>query len=196
MMEKLKSIKIDVVLSACLSVAIGVLLIFWPGEVITVLAKVIAVILMASGVALLLPKICEEEKSYMSIIVYAMITLIGLWMFFSPKLVSSLIPIALGVLLTVHGIQDLALAVEGKKNRAEQWWSIPLIGILNIILGVLCICNAFGIVKLAMVLIGIMLVFDGVSDIYIVCKVNKAARDVVDAKITKEENLDDYEDFM
>ncbi len=196
MMEKLKSIKIDVTLSAVLSVVIGILLIFWPGTVITLLARVIAIILILSGIVLLIPKLCDEEKSYMSIIVYVMIALIGLWMFFSPKLVTSLIPIAIGVLLCVHGIQDLALGVEGKKNRANHWRSIPLMGILNIILGVLCICNAFGLVKIAFVLIGIMLVYDGLSDMFIVHKVNKAAKEVVDSKIIREENLEDYEDFM
>ena len=48
MMDKLKSIKIDVTLAAVLSVVLGVLLVIWPATVITVLARVIAIILMGS----------------------------------------------------------------------------------------------------------------------------------------------------
>ena len=189
MMDKLKSIKIDVTLAAVLSV---VLLVIWPATVITVLARVIAIILMVSGIVSLIPRLMDEVKSYTSIIVSLLITLIGLWMFLSPQAVASIIPIAIGVLLVVHGVQDLSLALEGKKTKAHNWWSIPLMAILNIVLGVLCICNAFGLVKLGMILIGIMLIYDGLSDMFIVHKVNKASKEFVDSTILHEENLDDY----
>ena len=192
MMDKLKSIKIDVTLAAVLSVVLGVLLVIWPATVITVLARVIAIILMVSGIVSLIPRLMDEVKSYTSIIVSLLITLIGLWMFLSPQAVASIIPIAIGVLLVVHGVQDLSLALEGKKTKAHNWWSIPLMAILNLDLGVLCICNAFGLVKLGMILIGIMLIYDGLSDMFIVHKVNKASKEFVDSTILHEENLDDY----
>lgn len=185
MMDKLKSIKIDVTLAAVLSVVLGVLLVIWPATVITI-------ILMVSGIVSLIPRLMDEVKSYTSIIVSLLITLIGLWMFLSPQAVASIIPIAIGVLLVVHGVQDLSLALEGKKTKAHNWWSIPLMAILNIVLGVLCICNAFGLVKLGMILIGIMLIYDGLSDMFIVHKVNKASKEFVDSTILHEENLDDY----
>lgn len=192
MMDKLKSIKIDVTLAAVLSVVLGVLLVIWPATVITVLARVIAIILMVSGIVSLIPRLMDEVKSYTSIIVSLLITLIGLWMFLSPQAVASIIPIAIGVLLVVHGVQDLSLALEGKKTKAHNWWSIPLMALLNIVLGVLCICNAVGLVKLGMILIGIMLIYDGLSDMFIVHKVNKASKEFVDSTILHEENLDDY----
>ncbi len=69
MMDKLKSIKIDVTLAAVLSVVLGVLLVIWPATVITVLARVIAIILMVSGIVSLIPRLMDEVKSYTSIIV-------------------------------------------------------------------------------------------------------------------------------
>ena len=64
--------------------------------------------------------------------------------------------------------------------------------ILNIVLGILCICYAFGLVKLGMILIGIMLIYDGISDMFIIHKVNKASKEFVDSTILHEENIDDY----
>lgn len=192
MMDKLKSIKLDVTLAAVLSVVLGVLLVIWPGTVIAVLARVIAIILMGSGIVALIPRLLDEVKSVTSIIVSLLITLIGLWMFLSPQAVASIIPIAIGVLLVVHGVQDLALALEGRRTKAHNWWSIPLMAILNIVLGILCICNALGLVKLGMILIGIMLIYDGISDMFIVHKVNKASKEFVDSTIIHEENIDDY----
>ena len=78
MMDKLKSIKLDVTLAAVLSVVLGVLLVVWPETVITVLARVIAIILMGSGIVALIPRLLDEIKSVTSIIVSLLITLIGL----------------------------------------------------------------------------------------------------------------------
>ena len=196
MLDKLESIKVDVTLAAVLSVVLGVLLVFWPGTVITMLARVIAIILIISGIASLIPRLLEPVKNYPAILVSGLIALIGLWMFLQPAAVASIIPIAIGVLLVVHGIQDLSLALEGKKNRAQNWWSIPLMAVLNIVLGILCICNAFGLVKIGLIVIGIMLIYDGLSDMFIVHKVNKASKEFVDSTITREETIDDMDDYM
>lgn len=192
MAEKLRNIKIDVTVSAILSVVLGVLFVGWPGEVASLLARVIAVILIFSGVVVLVPKLLEPIKSYAAILVSLLITLIGLWMFFRPEAVASIIPIAIGVLLVVHGVQDLSLAFEGRGKKAHNWWSILLMAVLNIVLGILCICNAFGLVKIGMILIGVMLIYDGLSDMFIVHKVNKAAKEFVDSTIVHEEDIDDF----
>jgi uncharacterized membrane protein HdeD (DUF308 family) len=192
MKDKLKSIKLDVTLSAVLSIVIGLLLVIYPGTVITLIARIIALVLVISGVMSLVPQLMEPVKNYLAIIVALLIAMIGLWMFLQPELMASLIPIAIGVLLVVHGAQDISLGLEGRKNKASNWWSILVMAVVNIALGALCICNAFGLVKVGMILIGIMLVYDGLSDMLIVHKVNKAARDIVDSEIIHEEDLDDF----
>lgn len=193
MIEKLKSIKINITLSALLSIVVGVMLIAYPETVVTIITRAIALVLIISGVVLFVPQLFEPIKSYLSIIVSILIGMIGLWMFFRPTMMASLLPIAIGVLLVVHSVQDVALGFEAKQNKADNWWSILLMAVLNLILGILCICNAFGLVKITMILIGIMLVYDGGSGIFIVHKVNKSARTVVDSEILREEDLDDYE---
>ncbi len=191
-MEKLKNIKIDVTFNAVLSVILGVLLIVWPATVITMLARVIAVILVISGLFMLIPKLLEAIKSYPSIIVSILIIVIGVWMFLNPAIVASVIPMVIGALMVVHGLQDLSLSIEGKSKKASNWWTMLLMGALNVFFGILCIANAFGLVKLAMIFIGIMLVYDGLTDMIIVHKVNKATREYVDSTITKEEDIDDF----
>ena len=193
MIEKLKSIKINITLSALLSIVVGVMLIAYPETVVTIITRAIVLVLIISGVVLFVPQLFEPIKSYLAIIVSILIGMIGLWMFFQPTMMASLLPIAIGVLLVVHSVQDVALGFEAKQNKADNWWSILLMAVLNLILGILCICNAFGLVKITMILIGIMLVYDGVSGIFIVHKVNKSARTVVDSEILREEDLDDYE---
>lgn len=193
MKEKMKAIKLDVTLSAVLSIIIGILFVFWSENVTLTMAKILAIILIAVGVINLISQLMNPVGKYMGLAVSAVIILIGLWIFLKPTIVASLIPIIIGVLLVVHGVQDVALAMEAKANQAPKWWSILLIALLNILFGIYCICNAFGIAKLAIIVIGIMMIYDGLSDMFVVRKVTKSAKDiVVDSEIVHEEDMDDY----
>ncbi len=194
MKEKLKNMKIDVTLSAVLSIAIGVLFVFWPAQVTILFARVLAVILIDAGAINFISKLITPTGKYMGMVVSLVIALIGVWIFVSPTIVAQIIPIAIGVLLVVHGVQDVALALEAKANQANNWWSILLMAALNLICGVICICNAFGLVVIGMIVIGIMMIYDGLSDMFIVHKVTRAAKDVVvDSQILHEEDVEDYQ---
>ena len=77
--------------------------------------------------------------------------------------------------------RDLKLAVETKRNGYGKWWSMLIIAAVSLVFGVLCIVNAFGMVKLALQFIGIALIYDGISDLWV------ANRAVHAAKMMKQE---------
>lgn len=191
MVEKLRNLKVDVTLSALLSVFIGVLLVLCPTQVTVIFARIIAVILMVSGGIFFVTKILEPAHNALGMIVGGLVILIGLWIFLSPTSVVQIVPMGIGVLLIVHGMQDLSMAVEIRKNHGERWWVTLLAAGLNVLFGVLCICNAFGLFKLMLMIVGLMLIYDGVSDMLIVHKVNRSAKNVVDSAIIREETIDD-----
>lgn len=195
MFEKLKEINLNVTIGAVISVVIGIMLLVSPAAIITIIAKVIAAVIIFSGVVFLVSALTDSTKSALGITVAVLVAVIGLWMFIHPELIASLIPIAMGVLLVVHGVQDFSLAFDTKGNKGDKWWLGLLAGILNILLGIVCIGNAFGIVKIAVQLIGIMLIYDGLSDMLIVRKANKAAKDTVDSSIVYEQDVDEFDDF-
>ena len=58
----------------------------------------------------------------------------------------------------------------------EKWWSPMILGIISLALGIICIVNAFGVVSLAMKFIGVALIYDGISDLWIVSRTAKAAK--------------------
>ena len=93
-----------------------------------------------------------------------------------PETVVSLVPIVIGVILVVLGIKDIRLAVETKRNRYDRWWSVLIMAVVSLALGILCIVYAFGLVKMAMIGVGIALIYDGLSDLWIVSRAAKAAK--------------------
>ena len=117
MKETLKRIKADVILSAVLCVALGIVLIVWSKETIQIICKALAIGLIVMGGVYLASYFINRIVHPLSGILGLIVLLVGVWIFMKPESVVSLIPIVIGVILAVHGIQDLKLAIETKRNK-------------------------------------------------------------------------------
>ena len=84
----------------------------------------------------------------------------------------------IGVILCVHGIQDIKIALETKGNGYGKWWSMLIIASISLVFGVICIVKAFGVVTLALQFIGIGLIYDGISDLWVASRAIRAAREM------------------
>lgn len=176
MKDFLKRVKADVILSALLCIALGVVIIVWPAETIKIFCWVIALGLGIMGAIYLISYFTNKLIHPFSGILGLIVLLVGVWIFLKPESVVSLIPIVIGVILAIHGIQDLKLAIEAKGNQYDKWWTMMIIALLSLVFGALCIVRAFGVVKLATQLIGVALIYDGISDLWIVNRITRAAK--------------------
>ena len=178
MREIMKKFRADMMLSALFSIVMGVILVAWPETTLDIICKAIAIILIVMGAAELVSYFWNKITYSHSGILGLVVLLIGIWIFVKPQSVLSLIPIVIGVILAVHGVQDLKVAFDTKRNGYTKWWSMLLMAIISLALGIICIVNAFGMVTLTMQIIGIALVYDGISDIWIVYKASKVAKEM------------------
>ena len=189
MKEKIKSLRLNITLSAVISVVIGILLLVYPEQSLATISKVIAAVIVLVGVIIVISQILEAGANKLGIVIGFILAVIGIWIYTKPGSVVHIIPIAIGVILVYHGVQDLALALEGAKAKASRPWLPFLLAVLNIVLGIVCIAGAFQIVNLTIRIIGIMLIYDGLTDFGIVHKVRKATGSIVDGTITHEEDI-------
>lgn len=176
MKETLKRIKADMVVSAILCVVLGVVLLVWSEETIGIICRTLAVILMVLGVVQLVSFFLNRVDSAFHVAFGLIELLVGLWIFLKPESIVSLIPIVIGVILLIHGASDLKTAFETKRNGYSKWWSIMLMAAVSIICGVTCIFFAFQVVNWVMKFIGVALIYDGVSDLWIVSRAVGAAK--------------------
>lgn len=191
MIEKLKNIKLHVTFSALMSIIIGILLVIYKGGVITAAVKVIGVLLVLVGITMVVTAIFSAISSYFGMAVGGIVGVIGIWMFVNPEPAVEFIPMVFGVILVVHGLQDLSMAWEIKRVAGKGIGFAIGFGTLNIILGAVCILMAFKIVNIFVWLIGIMLIIEGVCDCFVVHKVNRANKDVVvDVDVISEEDIE------
>lgn len=176
MKDTLKRIKADVILSAVLCVILGVVMVIWSDETINVICMLLAAGLVVMGAAELISYFIGQRMIPFSAVTGLIFILVGIWLFTKPEYIAMIIPIVIGVILSVHGIVDIKLSFESKGNGYEKWWSSMLLGLISFILGILCIVKAFGVASFAMKFIGIALIYDGISDLWIASRVIKTAK--------------------
>ena len=183
----LKKIKTNVIVSAFICIALGVILVFWPGLSVKVVCMAIGAVLVINGISRLLNFIFGRDGSVfsqMNLVMGIIITVIGGWILLQPGTIIAMIPILVGIIIVIHGINNLQQSVSLCQNRYDKWWIALLLGIITILFGVLLVFNPFAAVDTLIRFIGLFLIYDGASDIWIMSRVSrnvKQARQEMDA---------------
>lgn len=179
MKEFLKQIRFAVYLSAVLTIVSGIVLIAWPLEVTGIICRVLGALLVVMGAVYLFGYFVEGRGS-LSVAGGLLFLLLGVWIFIRPDAIAKLVPIVIGVVLLVHSLKDFQMASEAKSCGSTRWQLIFLLALLDCVFGVVCICDSFGVISVAVRLIGFALVYDGVSDMIIVHHTVRAVKDAAE----------------
>lgn len=112
------------------------------------------------------------------------VAVIGVWILLKPEMIIMAVPVIVGILIVIHGIHNVVQAIALKKDGYTNWWVAFLLGVITVVFGVVLICNPFTVVDTVVRLIGAFLIYDGLSDIWILSRVSKVKRNaekIVDA---------------
>lgn len=176
MKEMFKRIKGEFILSSIMCMILGIVMIVWGHPILIILGRILNVILIAIGAVYLLGFFLNGMKNGFSAAIGAVVFLVGIWGLANPAVIVSIIPIIIGVLLIGHGVKEFMVALESKRYGYERWGIGVLLAIISLILGVLCVINAFGLMELAFYVIGAALIYNGISNIWVVSRASKAEK--------------------
>lgn len=160
------------------SLVLGILLLLWPVRALKAVSYAVGIIIMAGGIMSILTQLRIRRRgtgSLWSLFVGVVITLVGGWIFFNPKDFASIIPSAIGYLITFSGIINLLETFALSKARYKKWWVSLLAAVLTIILGLILVNHAFGIAATMVRIGGAALLFNGVSNLWINRRVDQYA---------------------
>lgn len=175
----LKKIKSNMILSSGLCTALGVVLVLWPGLSIQLVCKAVGVVLIVCGLLRLISFFIEHDGSMYTqsnLVLGIVFAVVGIWIVANPGRVLSLIPIIVGILIVIHGISKLQQAITLCKSKYSRWWLALLLAVLTLGLGLLLILKPFAAIDTVVMLIGLFLIYDGISNIWIVSRVAKTAK--------------------
>ena len=179
MRELLKEIKWSLILASLLFLFLGVALLFWPHTSNLILCYIVAAVLTAYGLFNIIAYFGKERGSLIGLIVGVICAAFGIYAIVQPTRISDIISILLGVVILVDGAMSLRRDFELRTVGFVQWWIPFVLDILILILGAIVIFNPGLFAELLLQIIGIILIYESVSDLWSIHRLAKLARAAV-----------------
>lgn len=179
MKNLLKRIKANALLSALIYTALGVVLLVWPELSTNVLCTALGLVLLVSGIADILEFVLQRDGSLyynLQLGLGVILCAVGGWLLLRPTLIAVIIPRIIGVLVCFHGCKDFGDALTLRKNKSPRATAALLLGIITILLGAVLVVNPFSAFTTVVRIIGLVLIYDGVSDLWITSQVSYAIK--------------------
>ena len=178
-MNYIKSLKVNYSLSAVICVILGIVLLVWPGQSTQVVCMVLGIVLGGFGLIQIILYLATKEKTMVShsmMMLGVVLAVIGGWIVLKPETIIKAVPMIVGILIVIHGFHNAVQAIDLKKMQYDNWWVALLLSLLTVALGVVLICNPFTIMDTVVRIIGAFLVYDGLSDMWILSRVFKTKK--------------------
>lgn len=175
----LKKIKTNVVVSSGLCVLLGLVLVFRPGLSMRIVCTAVGVVLIISGVMRMIAYFAARDGSLYSqanLIFGIVLAVVGVWIVMKPDKVMAIIPIIVGIVIAMHGLHNVQQAVELWRDKYDRWWIALILGVLTVGFGVLLVCRPFAAIDTVVMMIGFFLIYDGISNVWIVSRIYKNAK--------------------
>ena len=145
---------------------IGLVLIIRPGLTASVLCGGIGVCALIFGAARLIMYFTRRgEYGGGELAVGIALAAVGLLCLAAPRLVMSVLPLVLGVVLVIDGAGKFSRSLELRKLGYTHWYLTLLLALCLLIVGITLVINPFVMVETAVTFFGICLLLDGAADI-------------------------------
>lgn len=175
-MSLLKQLKWNLILLAVIFIALGIVLILWPGATMKTICYLLAAMLLALGVASLINYLRKDISG----IIYRYDLVVGLCAILGGILVivkvdklTDLIPAVLGFLVTMSGILKMQNSVDMLRLGHGTWHVAFAMAIVNIVAGIVLLMNPFEAAEILIMCIGIALVYSGITDLYVTISISR-----------------------
>lgn len=193
-MSLLKQLKWNLILLAVIFIALGIVLILWPGATMKTICYLLAAMLLALGVASLINYLRKDISG----IIYRYDLVVGLCAILGGILVivkvdklTDLIPAVLGFLVTMSGILKMQNSVDMLRLGHGTWHVAFAMSIINIVAGIVLLMNPFEAAEILIMCIGIALVYSGITDLYVTISISRRLSKIKTEIVVAEEDSEE-----
>ncbi len=176
-MNLFEKIRKDVVWSSIAYLILGFILLVKPGTALVSIVHILALISAVMGVVSLVSYFRDKYSVGNGGVIKGIVYLvIAAFLYVGAGFIISIVPFILGILIVISGIVKLQEALDMMKYKADGSMAVLIIAILSLVFGVLILINPFGTAELLFRIIGIALIYNGVSDLLTVFYFSKKTR--------------------
>lgn len=166
-MKLLKQLKWDTLLMGALYILLGIVALVIPETMERLLGFLIGVVLIIAGAVSMISYLLRDahQNYYHNDFLHGLLgILLGIVVLYKVDIIISLVPFLLGTLVLVSGLGKLQDVIDLKRLEYGNWILMLVLAVINIMLGLILIFNPMAVASLLFRLIGIGLIFSGVTD--------------------------------
>ena len=165
-MKMLKELKWEAILTGVLYILLGIVALVVPETMQKTLGYVIGIVLIVAGLISIICYLLRDAKEnyYHNEFVFGLVGMVlGAAVLYKVEVIISLIPFILGILVLFSGCSKLQDAIDLKRLGYGSWIGMLVVAVINIILGIVLICNPFQAAIVLFRVLGVGLIISGVS---------------------------------
>ena len=167
MKKLLKQIKWETILRSLLYVVLGIVAVVIPETMVKTLGYLIGILLIAVGAVSIICYLLREagQNYYRNDFGYGLVGIaVGVIFLNRVEWLISLLPLILGVMVLASGCGKLQEVIDMKRAGGDSWIVILIMAALNAAFGIVLIINPFKTALLLLQLVGVGLIFSGITD--------------------------------
>lgn len=168
-MKMLKELKWEAILTGVLYILLGIVALVIPETMQKTLGYLIGIVLIIAGLVSMVCYLLRDarENYYHNEFVFGLVGIVvGAAVLYKVEVIISLIPFMLGILVLFSGCSKLQDAIDLKRLSYGSWIGMLVVAVINIILGIVLICNPFKAAVLLFRVLGVGLILSGASDCF------------------------------
>lgn len=179
MREYLKNMKISFILAALLSIALGVVLLLWPGITTTVICYAFGAILAVHGLVSIVSFFFSRTGGFAFELLLGIVSgALGVLFLVQPQIIISILPVAIGLFIMVDGLVNLKRAFELRRLEYGRWGVTLLLSLVSVGLGLLVLFHPYLAAEALVMVIGGVLIYEGASDLWAIFMVTRLTKEL------------------
>ncbi len=193
-MKLFKEMKWDALLTGVLYVLLGIVALVLPETMEKTLGYLLAVVLILAGAVSMIAYLLRDahQNYYHNDFLHGLIGIgLGILVLSRVEVIIALIPFLLGVLVLISGCSKLQDVIDMKRMNYGNWIVMLIFAVINVIFGILLMCNPFESANLLFRLIGIGLIFSGLTDCLTTCYFARKIRRYLSEKSALESTFEE-----
>ncbi len=181
MRELFKRVKINFIVASIFCIVLGLVLLFWPGISSTVICYAFGGILLIYGLITIIGfLVCESRAGgfRLDLLLGIVLTAVGIVFLLHPQFILSILPVFFGLYVVFDSLINLRRALELRRLGFGKWPLALALSLAAAALGLLILFNPFPAAATAVAVIGAILVYQGISDLWSIGMVTRLGRQI------------------
>lgn len=167
-MNSLKKEKLGSLIISLLYLVLGFCIILFPTRSLETICFIVGIIAAVIGLYKTLFFFLRHHRNYiiwLDLISGLFSLLAGILLMLHPTFITNLFPVIIGILVIIDSAFKLQTSLNLRKKLFKNWWSLFFIALAGLVLGFLLVIHPFEANKVALILVGISLLLNGIQNL-------------------------------